>query len=225
MKIRLSPKRNWRTSAAFIVAIAGYNTAIGQTQMKAPPAGSRAASARGQQSAPVSPEGAAALMWGTLLTTCSAPNASGNAPPAAYYLENDSRKPLGILLPRRLGMLFELRKPWTKLFPEELTAADRLNKIQFKGHAVLGFEAYRFITQDPGAQWSSFEVGATTKPNAIKTFDDIGNRDNVTLFEIEQRNGHWIVDDHLDLNSLSSTAVKMSCADLMSATPFAVISK
>lgn len=202
----LNPKRCFRVLAVLIAL--GCTGPLGKGQKNV--AISKSDSLR--TSASKSPEAVAALLWDALLTKCPSPGESGGV--ATYYLESADRKTLGILAPRRLGMVFELRNPWTKLFPEELTAADRLNNIHFKGQTVLGFAAFRSIASDQGTQWSSLEVGTTKRPNSLKTPLDIGGLDNTTSFEIEQRNGKWTFDRKFELNDLPKVSAHLSRADL-----------
>jgi hypothetical protein len=174
--------------------------------------------AQNSRGATESPEAVAAVIWRTILTTCPI---SGAATPAMFYVEPDSD-------------LYEFRNAWTRLVPRTLTDADKLNGVQFIGMAAFGGTSFRTIQRLPlpgtARQWSSFEVGPKNM-NAVKSYDDLYRyRDtNYKSVNMEKRNGRWSLElyslsggmGHYSLDTLAQVAIKKSCAELMSANPFA----
>ena len=159
-------KRHCRTFAVIAALIGGYDTAVCQTRQKAETGNVRSALAP-------SPQAVAAEMWRKLLTTCP-----GSSSTDAFFTRPDN------------GDLFEFRGAYMKLVPMELTEADRLNGIQFRGFAVLRTSAYRLLVdQGHWSEWSSGEAVVTIGPGTPWELD--GTDWSSVVVRIERRNNQW----------------------------------
>jgi hypothetical protein len=118
---------NSRPSVAFVVLIAASGSAVCQTPPTAPTKSSVA---------PTSPEAVATSVWKKILTTCPVQGSGGTATFFTYAWFDEIYS-----APREWR--FEYRDAWTRLFSRDLTAADKLNGLQFHGVALLSAPLYR----------------------------------------------------------------------------------
>jgi hypothetical protein len=178
-------------------------------------AGGRKGQAQSPKAASNSPEAVAATMWQKIMTACPV---QGSAKPAMFY-EQDVYDLLDKLVGHRV---LEFRDTWTVYYANNVSEADRLNGIRFRGLAALGYSAYRDISFDsrnplaPRA-WAQFEGGTATRT------EPKGTHASIMAVEIEQRNGQCFFKTPLqaNFNPDSIAANKRSCAALTSADPFA----
>ena len=156
-----------------------------------------AAHSQNQQPTPTSPEAVAAQMWKKIVSVCPISGEGGTATVFAF--------PVSVLSEAPAEWRWEFREAWTKLYPKDLSSADRLNGLQFYGYAVLGGALYRM---NDGTKWSEWKDGvskkvadaskATWRPRDDKypkNFADTPSVDadmrwNVHVI-IEERGGRW----------------------------------
>jgi hypothetical protein len=111
--------------------------------------------------APTSPEAVAASVWKKILTTCPV-QGSGETTTFFTYAWFDQ------LYSTPREWRFEYREAWTRLFSRDLTAADKLNGLQFDGFAVLFGALYRFSAAghwDPWKDGVGRNAADTLRPN------------------------------------------------------------
>lgn len=130
--------QSWRPSTTILLALAcAIIPSSGQSQPHA--------SMRSLLNSQTPPDRVKDLLFATILTTCPVP---GSASPTTFFYDEKS------LWGHGRQTLFEYRSAWNQLYPDPLTEADKLNGIQFKGPAVLGAPAFRYLD---GRRWSSWE--------------------------------------------------------------------
>jgi hypothetical protein len=203
--------RAWVSALAVVLFC---DTAIGQPERAAESHDRRPTSWRLAISSSTSPEGVMDALFTAIVTNCGAP---GSQTRDSFYF-ND-------------GTLYQMKRAWTRLYPERITEADRLNGIQFKGIAALGAPLYRRITyysHHAGSwEWTPWveagnvvptpreiEYGPTLRPKSLSTL--------VETVRIERVNGVWQfkpdVASHFDIDAIASQ--KKSCRVATSDNPF-----
>src|ERR1700687_3048744 len=117
---------------AFVMLIAVCGTAACQTPT----------TTQASRIAPNSPEAVVAFMWRAILTTCAGPGEPAKT--TAFFGNKD--------------YLYEFRDAKPELVTLDLDAADKLNKIGFKGLAVMHYSANRYFDRQD-LRWLPFKVG------------------------------------------------------------------
>lgn len=178
--------------------------------------------AQSPKAEPNSPEAVAAVMWGKVLTKCPVSGSPASTTTFFSYPREEGNP--------TWASLIEVREAWTKLLPEELSAADRLNGIQFRGFAILGGSAERYITTGK-TRWSEWaDISRHVAPKAAKAFRRETLVDWPGVFiTIEQRNHQWsfsvlghsddVLQDSQSFNPDSMAAKTRSCAILTTVNP------
>jgi hypothetical protein len=204
--MQFNEKRYGRTSATIVALIAGCCTASCQIQTKA--------EAQNSRPWPNSPEAVAEKMWQKILTKCSI---SGTLSLATFFVQPSGES------------VAEYRDAWTKLVPEQLTEADRLNGVQYRGFAIVGAPTYRY-TPGSSRQWSEWRSISSRSQTAYMHFRDPLWGSIIwegVLILIEQRNHQWMF-SLWDGGELTNSRVfnpdllaaeKRSCAVLTTANP------
>lgn len=146
----------------------------------------------------------------------------------------DKRKPAisGFYLDFAMGLkptLVEYRNPWTTVFSDKLSEADRLNGIQFRGMTVLGADAYRSIPSDPSyttRAWSEWQEMAFGKDAVVKMIAT-GSPWGGVVIRMEKRNDQWsfvlpgplgVVNEKFDPDA--TAAQRLSCERSFKKDPF-----
>jgi len=168
------------------------------------------------------PEAISDVLWKHALRTCPI-NSS-----------QDKRKPdiSGFYLDFAMGLkptLVEYRNPWTKVLPDDLSNADRLNGIQWRGVTVLGADAYRSIRSDPRystrawSEWIDMAYGKEAILKVLATGSGWGG----VIIRMEKRNNQWsfnlpgalgVVNEKFDPDA--AAARRLSCERSFKADPF-----
>jgi hypothetical protein len=211
----------YRQSIAItVVFMAPFTAAICQAQVPSHNAGSG------------SPEAAAASLWQAITKSCPV---QGEASPSLFLRD------------KRPGSLMEYRDSIRGLSPPQLTKADELNGIRYKGYAMLGGAAFRTFDPSEGG-WSKWQAGAagefeTWRRNVGRstTFEPTSAWPFLWIFSLQKTNDRWtfrmtngigdgyglaqdsfyhlIRGEPLDLAALSGAAPQLSCAELTSKNP------
>jgi hypothetical protein len=169
-------------------------------------AGRQKGQAPSAKPAPNSPEAVAAAMWQKITTTCPV---QGSSKPTRFY-EESVYNLLDKLKGRKVS---EYRDTSTEYLPDDLSEADRLNGIRFRGAAVLSCSTIRHIEIDNMNPLA---------PRAWSSFLDCNPGGGQVVVNMEQRNGQWFYAlKRWEFNPDSIAANKRSCAALASADPFA----
>jgi hypothetical protein len=159
-------------------------------------------------------------MWQKVLVKCPI---QGSTSPTTFF-----SYPKGKQDPPKWAHFKEIREAWTKLLPEELSAADRLNGVQFRGFALLGGSATRSFPQPfkSPEQWEQWEDISKDKPNTATFYRKATEIEWLGVFiSIEQRDQHWSFRVHeggfvhRSFDPDSMAADKRSCAVLTTANP------
>jgi hypothetical protein len=185
-----------------------------------------------QKAGPGSPEAAAASLWQAISKSCPV---QGEASPSLFLRD------------KRPGSLMEYRDSIKGLSPPQLTKADELNGIRYKGYAMLGGAAFRTFDPSEGG-WSKWQAGAAGEFEAWRRnmgpstiFEPTSGWPFLWIFSIQKSNDRWTIrktnglgdgyglaqdsfyhlikGEPLDLAALSGAAPQLSCAELTSQNP------
>jgi hypothetical protein len=175
--------------------------------------------------AQTSPERVADLLFETILTTCPVP---GSTSPAVFFYDDTGLK-VGRTGPKTL---FEYRGSWTKLYPYPIREADKLNGVQYKGLAVLGAPAVRYVEDRDRAaarHWPpSFQARSELRPSDQIIYNSGAEHSNSVMLAltIVKKNNQWFIGQGWDPDleraavDLDTIALhKKSCSVAMSANP------
>lgn len=171
-----------------------------------------------------SPEAVAEAMWQKITSTCPV---EGSAKPVVFFEKVETFQPPFQTRFITTVRLLELRNAWTAYRSIDVSEADRLNGVQYRGFTVIGSSAYREFysknSYDTPAGWGAFRDGDTRRG-----FDDDPNNHGVhglASVGMEKRNGKWSFSPHYDhaagFDPDLIAAKKRSCAALTSADPLA----
>jgi hypothetical protein len=174
-----------------------------------------------------SPEAVAEAMWQKITSTCPV---QGSAKPVVFFEKVETMQPSFQTRFITTVRLLELRNAWTAYRSIDVSEADRLNGVQYRGFTVIGSSVYReFYSRNSDgtpAGWGAFKDGDTRRG-----FDDDPNNHGVhglASVGMEKRNGTWSFSPHYDhaagFDPDLIAAKKRPCAVLTSANPLAASS-
>jgi hypothetical protein len=175
---------------------------------------------------PGTAEAVAAASWKRITTTCSVVS-QGRKETMTFLFYPKEMRDSGT---GNFGLV-EYSGAWTKLISMEVTAADKLNGIQFHGMAVLGGEARRHI-YDGLYDWSAWkQVQRQDIPGSVHQYlYGTGQTREFVLFVLEEQNNQWLFKVPLSsggvamrlsnpINMDSFATNKKSCAELTLPNP------
>ncbi|MDP8983014.1 MAG: hypothetical protein M3O35_20755 [Acidobacteriota bacterium] len=214
------PKTNSGTTTAItaLLALLVAGSAMAQNESHKPSDSDQPRAAfQSSLNSTTSPERVKDLLFVAIVASC--PVAESPSPDLFYY---------------KKGTLYQVRRAWTRLYPEALTEADKLNGIQYKGLAALGAPLYRHITytehHSSGPwEWTPWADASKLIPTATEMLSGSHAKSLSSLVEainMVKKDNRWsfsiaweVFDTDIDPDVLNAT--KRPCSVATSARPFA----
>jgi hypothetical protein len=162
-----------------------------------------------------------AHLWETILSTCPAKGSMSGT--YSYFYSG---------LSNRDRTLYEYREPHPRIIADQLSTADKLNGVQWRGTALWTAAAYRSWTRPDGrwSEWKGMDGDDVDSKAILKSSAGRETPGGRLIFFLEKKRGQWSVSiassGHVGINrepfdSNAFWSARMSCDSSAAANPLA----